>query len=163
IARDVRDGLVTLPLLPILYELPLELAEQDGWKNPTTWPLVNPNLNRSVDEAFLRDELLKAEREGLEQLSLIASQHFNVEVRLALRYDRWRGADYWQAAADESLTLDNLLERSEVATIGIDGGGLDDLFGLAVIGRCRLTRDWLAWSHAWCHSDVLEKRKDIAS
>src|SRR5690606_3372076 len=79
IARAVRDGELDLPLLPILYELPRELAAEDGWKDSATWGLVNPNLNRSVDEAFLRDEILKAEREGAEQLALIASQHFNVE------------------------------------------------------------------------------------
>lgn len=163
IARDVRDGLISLPLLPVLYELPLRVAEEGGWKNPATWPLVNPNLNRSVDEAFLRDELAKAEREGPEQLQLIASQHFNVEVGLALRNDRWRGADHWQDAADESLTLDALLERSDVVTVGIDGGGLDDLFAVAAIGRCRTTRDWLHWAHAWVQPEVLDLRKDIAA
>jgi phage terminase large subunit-like protein len=162
IARDVRDGLIKLPLLPVLYELPLRMAEDGGWKNPKTWGLVNPNLNRSVDEAYLRDEVLKAEREGAQQMLLIASQHFNVEVGLALRNDRWRGADYWQAAGDESLTLDALLARSEVVTVGVDGGGLDDLLGLAVIGRCKVTRDWLLWNHAWVQSDVLNLRKDIA-
>lgn len=162
IARDVRDGLINLPLLPVLYELPLRIAEDGGWKNPKTWGLVNPNLNRSVDEAFLRDELMKAEREGPEQLQLIASQHFNVEVGLALRNDRWRGADYWAAAGDDSLTLEALLERSEVVTVGIDGGGLDDLFAVGVIGRCKVTRDWLHWAHAWVQDDVLTLRKDIA-
>ena len=49
-----------------------------------------------------------------------------------------------------------------MVTIGIDGGGLDDLLGLAVLGRCKVTRDWLLWTHAWCQEDVLELRKDIA-
>jgi phage terminase large subunit-like protein len=163
IARDVRDGLIRLPLLPVLYELPLSVARDGGWKERKTWPLVNPNLNRSVDEGFLRDQLLKADREGAEQLALIASQHFNVEVGLALRNDRWRGADYWEGAADATLTLESLIERSEVATIGIDGGGLDDLLGLSVVGRCRRTREWLVWNHAWAHPKVLNLRKDIAS
>lgn len=162
IARDVRDGQIVLPLLPVLYELPLRIAEYGGWKDPKTWGLVNPNLNRSVDEAYLRDELLKAEREGMEQMMLLASQHFNVEVGLALRNDRWRGADYWEGAADTSLTLDELLVRSDVVTVGIDGGGLDDLLGLAVIGRCKVSRDWLLWNHAWVQDDVLNLRKDIA-
>lgn len=162
IARDVRDGKLTLPLLPMLYELPLAVARDGGWKDPATWKLVNPNLNRSVDEAFLRDELTKAERDGSEKLQLIASQHFNVEVGLALPNDRWRGADYWEAAADKALTLDALLERSEVVTFGGDGGGLDDLLGCAVIGRERETRHWLIWNHAWAHRKVLELRKDIA-
>lgn len=163
VARAVRDGELELPLLAVLYELPPELAETDGWKDPKTWRLVNPNLGRSVDEAFLRDEILKAEREGPAQLALIASQHFNVEVGLALRSDRWRGADYWAGADDPALRdLDVLLNRCDVVTVGIDGGGLDDLFGLNVTGRCRETRDWLSWSRAWAHDDVLALRKDIA-
>ncbi len=47
--------------------------------------------------------------------------------------------------------------------IGIDGGGLDDLLGLAVLGRDRTSRHWLLWSRAWAHRSVLERRKGEAS
>lgn len=163
IARAVRNGEIDLPLLPILYELPDDLLEAAGWRDPVTWALVNPNLGRSVDEAFLRDELLKADREGPAQLALIASQHLNVEIGVALRDGRWRGADHWQSATEPGLTLDALLERSEVVTVGVDGGGLDDLFGLAVVGRDRRTRDWLIWCHAWVQADLLTLRPEIAA
>jgi phage terminase large subunit-like protein len=162
IARDVRDGLVKLPILPVLYELPLSVSKDGGWEDPKTWPLVNPNLNRSVDEAFLADELTKAKREGADQLALIASQHFNVEVGMALRNDRWGAADLWPLRSDKTLTLEVLIARSEVATVGIDGGGRDDLLGLAVIGRERGTRRWLIWNHAFAHKIVFQRRKDIA-
>ncbi|HEY0120558.1 MAG TPA: terminase large subunit [Rhizobium sp.] len=163
IARQVRDGKMQLPILAVLYELPLRLSKDGGWKDPKTWGMVNPNLNKSVDEAFLEDEIVKAEHEGIGQLMLIASQHFNVEVGLALMNDRWGGADYWLSATDKTLTLDALLERSEVIVAGIDGGGLDDLFGLTLIGREKITKRWLTWSRAWAHPDVLERRKDIAA
>jgi phage terminase large subunit-like protein len=162
-ARDVRDGLVKLPRLAVLYELPEEVAKDGGWKNERTWPLVNPNLGRSVDEVFLRNSLITAERDGPEAMALLASQHFNVEIGLALRSDAWAGAKYWLDAVDPALTLEELIARSEVAVVGIDGGGLDDLMGLAVIGRCKVTRDWLFWAHAWAQTDVFERRKEIAS
>jgi phage terminase large subunit-like protein len=50
-----------------------------------------------------------------------------------------------------------------VVTVGIDGGGLDDLLGLAVIGRDRQTREWLCWCHAWAHTIALERRKSEIS
>jgi phage terminase large subunit-like protein len=162
LARDIRDGLVKLPRLAVLYELPPEAANDDGWKDERLWPLVNPNLGRSVDLEFLRNALIAAERDGPEAMALLASQHFNVEVGLSLRNDQWSGARYWQDAADASLTsLPALVARCDVAVVGIDGGGLDDLLGLAVIGRCKTTRHWLHWGHAWAHPDVFERRKEI--
>lgn len=163
VARDVRDGKLVMPILPILYELPDDIAADGGWKDRRYWPLVNPNMGRSVDETFLSNQLILAEREGPSQLALLASQHFNIEIGLNLRTDRWPGADYWQASAEPGLTLDELLRRSEVVVAGIDGGGLDDLLGLGVMGRERMTRRWLLWCHAWAHRIVLERRKEIAA
>jgi len=162
-ARDVRDGKIRLPLLPILYELPHHLSRDNGWRNPRYWPLVNPNLGRSVDGDFLEREVMKADSQGTTALALIASQHFNVEIGLALLNDRWPGAEFWECRSDTSLTREAVLARSEVVVVGIDGGGLDDLFGLALLGRDRDTKAWLLWSHAWAHTSVLERRKSIAS
>lgn len=161
-ARKVRDGLIKLPLLPVLYELPPYLAENNGWKDRKYWPLVNPNLGRSVDETFLVNELMKAEDQGPAQLALIASQHFNVEIGLSLRSDRWAGADYWLEQADETLNFETIIERSDVVVVGIDGGGLDDLLGFNIIGREKNTGNWLSWARAWVHKDVLDLRKSEA-
>lgn len=186
VARDVRDGLVKLPRLAVLYELPTALTEDGGWKDERYWSAVNPNLGRSVDLQFLRNEIITADMAGAEQVALLASQHFNVEIGLNLRANRWPGADHWTNGADKELTalphfdaLARLLERSEVAVVGIDGGGLDDLFGLSVLGRepreievefeingeksLRRMKRWLSWSHAWCHKGVLDRRKSIAT
>jgi phage terminase large subunit-like protein len=169
-ARAVRDGKLDLPMLAVLYELPERLAKDGGWKDRKNWGLVNPNLGRSVDEAFLERELRTAESEGPAKLALIASQHFNVEIGIGQRFDGWAGVKYWERRADAELTLDVLLDRSDVVVVGIDGGGLDDLFGLAVLGREKPVAEdraaagrWLLWSHAWCHEGVLEERKSIAA
>lgn len=161
-ARDVRDGIVKLPLLPVLYELPNRISDKDGWKDRTYWHCVNPNMGRSVNEDFLAREVMKAEGDPA-QTALIASQHFNVEIGLSLRSDRWPGADFWEEASDPSLSLGSLIERSDVAVIGIDGGGLDDLFGLSVLGREVGTKRWLSWSWASAHRIVLNRRKSEAA
>lgn len=168
-ARDVRDGKLIIPLLPVLYELPLEASKDGGWKERRFWPLINPNLGRSVDEAFLERELMKAEREGPAALALFASQHFNVEVGLALQSNSWAGAEFWRgnektgaSNIDPGLTLDAIILRCEVIVVGIDGGGLDDLLGLSVMGREAVTGRWLLWNHAWAHEIVKERRKEIA-
>jgi hypothetical protein len=39
-----------------------ERTRDDGWKNPELWPLVNPNLGRSID--FLAREVMRPRRTG---------------------------------------------------------------------------------------------------
>ncbi|MDE2469630.1 MAG: terminase large subunit, partial [Bradyrhizobium sp.] len=94
-SRAVRDGHLKQPLLPVLYELPIDLSAEGGWKDPKYWGRVNPNLGRSVNVEFLERELQRAEQDGPQQLALFASQHFNVEIGLALQSDRWAGAEHW--------------------------------------------------------------------
>jgi phage terminase large subunit-like protein len=166
-ARDVRDGkVIDARFVPVIYEFPVEMIKAGEHRNPANFGMVNPNLGYSVDREFLEREFKKAQNDGEESMRGFLAKHLNVEIGLALRSDRWAGADFWENAADETLAgpsgLDALLERSEVAVVGIDGGGLDDLLGLAVIGRERGTRKWLHWAHAWAHQIVLERRKDIA-
>lgn len=163
--RSVRDGLIVDPKsLPVIYEFPEAMIEAQAFLDPVNFYITNPNIGRSVDQVWLQDELIKvADAQGGERQVFLA-KHLNVEIGLKLSNNRWGGADYWEGAEDSTLvSLEELLSRCDVATVGIDGGGLDDLFGLAVIGRCRKTRDWLLWTRAWAHDVVLERRKDIAS
>jgi phage terminase large subunit-like protein len=162
-AREVRDGKVSDPrFVPIIYEFPDEMIKAGEHRDPANFGMVNPNLGKSVDREFLEREFKKAQIEGEQSMRGFLAKHLNVEIGLNLRSDRWAGAEFWEAAAEPGLTLESLLERSEVAVVGIDGGGLDDLLGLAVIGRDRETRKWLLWAHAWAHKIALERRKDIA-
>src|SRR5436190_6360126 len=164
-ARAVRDGEIkNAHMLPLLYEF--SEAEQTSkdkpWLDPANWPKVLPNLGRSITIDRLESDFAKAQEEGEESVRIWASQHLNVEIGLALHNDRWRGADYWLGSGLEGLTLEELLARCEVVVVGIDGGGLDDMLGLAVIDRDKKTSEWLLWGHAWAYPEVLELRKDIA-
>nr|WP_319250495.1 terminase large subunit [uncultured Celeribacter sp.] len=161
-ARAVRDGHLNLPLLAVLYELPEEMAEAEKWRDRETWGLVNPNLGRSVHAQDLADDLIAAQNDGPEALALFASQHLNVQVGIGLKTGRWVGADYWEKAARPRLTLEEIIETSEVVVAGVDGGGLDDLLGAYILGRHRETKVWQGWAKAWADRDVLTLRQSIA-
>ncbi|WP_421793873.1 terminase TerL endonuclease subunit [Hydrocarboniphaga effusa] len=159
-ARAIRDGKQEGVMLPVLYEFPEEIQrKRELWMDPTNWPMVTPNVGRSITIGRLVEEMRTAESTSEEELRAWASQHLNVEIGLALKSDSWPGAEFWEQQGRSGLTLESLLERCEVVDVGVDGGGLDDLLGLAVVGRDRESREWLAWCHAWAHPSVLERRK----
>lgn len=163
-AREVRDGERMAKTLAVLYEFPRSMQASGEWRDPATWSLVNPNANRSVNVPRLKELYEDALAKGEAELRGWASQHLNLEVGLALTSNSWAGAGFWEACAVEGgLTFEQLIERCDVATAGIDGGGLDDLLGLYVLGRDRETRAWLGWGRAWAHKIVLERRKEIAA
>lgn len=168
-ARKIRDGAfkgkTIRPMLPVLYEFPGDIAKDpEQWQDPENWPMVMPNLGKSVHLASLHADWLSERSKGEHAIRVWASQHLNIEIGVGTHDDGWRGADYWAGCADVRLAdLDELIARSEVATVGIDGGGLDDLLGLCVIGREKDTRRWLVWNHAYAHPKVLEVRKEIAT
>jgi phage terminase large subunit-like protein len=157
-ARSIRDGLIGGAMLPVLYEFPPGV----DWRNVANWPMVTPNNGLSVNVERLVPDYEAAVAAGEQELRRWASQHLNVEIGLALANDRWAGADFWEINAAPCLTLEELLRVCEVVVIGIDGGGLDDLLGLAVLGRHAETRNWLLWCRAWAHPSVLERRKSEA-
>ena len=162
--RDVRDGkVVDCKTLGVLYEFPVRMVASKQYLNPENFYITNPNIGRSVSAEWLEDQLKKRLGTSDGSLQKFLAKHLNIEIGLNLRTDRWAGADHWEAAGDESLTFDELLRRSEVIVVGIDGGGLDDLLGLSLIGRERETRRWLHWAHAWAHKIALDRRKDIVS
>lgn len=161
--RDVRDGKIDDPRsLGVLYEYPPEMVKKKAYLDPATFYITNPNMGRSVSAEWLQDQLKKFQARTDGAFQQFLAKHLNIEIGLNLRSDRWAGVDFWESAGDKSITLDSLIERSEVAVVGVDGGGLDDLLGLAVLGRERHTGRCLLWCHAWAHKIALKRRQEIA-
>jgi phage terminase large subunit-like protein len=161
--RKIRDGKITdNRSLGVLYEYPPKMIADQSYKLRENRYITNPNIDASVDHQFLDDQEAEAKDAGSAAEAAYYAKHGNVEVGVISGVDGWAGADYWERRADPTLTLETLLERSEVVVVGIDGGGLDDLLGVTVIGRERDTRRWLWWSRGWAHDCVLERRKEIA-
>lgn len=188
--RDLRDGKITdRKSFGMLYEYPPGMLTEQAYLDPSNFYITNPNIGRSVDAEWLEDELRKEMAKGPETRNVFLAKHLNVEIGINLRANRWPGADHWPKAAHPALAdiyarspydaLHAMLDQVECVTIGNDGGGLDDLWGLTVLGRepaeieveidvagrksIQRMKRWIAWSHAWCHSGVLERRKSIAS
>ena len=163
-ARAVRDGRIADPaFLPVLYEFPPAMLATGAHLRPENWHVTNPNLGASVDEAFLAREFAKAQESGPKSVTGFLAKHLNVEPGGGMRSGSWVGAEHWSAAAEPELTLDSIVARCDVAVVGIDGGGLDDLLGLAVLGRERGSRRWLHWARAWAHPTVLARNRKEAS
>lgn len=161
-ARQVRDGKIHAPhFLPILYEWPEDMLKAKAYLDPKNFHLVNPNYGASVDPVDMLAKFDQAKAAGGESLRLFLAKRLNVPPGETVG-GSWAGSDFWQDGAEDGLTLAEVIRRSEVLTVGIDGGGLDDLFGLAVIGREIETGNWLHSVHAWCHPIALERRKSEA-
>ncbi|WP_151792013.1 terminase large subunit [Acinetobacter soli] len=160
-ARDVRDGIKEdKGFLPLVYEFPKHLVEAGEHLKPENFYITNPNLGASVDLEYLISEFKKVQDAGEESLRDFLAKHLNIEIGMNLRANRWAGAEYWNRQK-HVFGLDQIIEQSEVITMGIDGGGLDDLLGFAVLGRLKKDpRIWWLWNHAWANKTALERRKE---
>lgn len=164
-ARKVRDGEIDNPsFLPLLYEFPQSMIDDESYLNPDYFYVTNPNLGRSTHIRYLLNKYEQAKESGADSVQIFLAKYLNVEIGMNKRADRWAGADFWMLSAyKDKLFVESILDLSEICTIGFDGGGLDDLFGMAVIGRDKEDRSkWYCWNRAWAHPIALERRQEIA-
>lgn len=134
--RDIRDGKITAPAsLGVIYEFPEEMIEAGDFERPENWYVTNPNIGASVRTEFLQQRFDEAKSKGPQALAGFYAKHLNVEIGTRLRSDRWAGSDHWDRRADPTITPESMLARCETIVVGIDGGGLDDLLGVTLLGR----------------------------
>lgn len=158
--RDIRDGkLVDKRSLGMIFEYPPAMLKSGEFRKRENWYITNPNLGASVDEEFIAEQNETAEREGPASVVNFLAKHLNVEITQGLRSDGWAGALLWSRGDEKGLTLKEVIDRSEVLTVGLDGGGLDDLLGIFVLGREKGTGRWLGWAHAFISPEGWERRK----
>lgn len=164
-ARDIRDGKREGAMLPVLFEFPedIQADESRPWENSALWPMVTPNLGKSITVERLEADFEDARQTSESELRIWASQHLNLQIGLGLQSGSWAGAMFWEQQGSELVTIEAILRDCEVVTAGIDGGGLDDLLALALTGRHKDTGSWMHWAHAWAHPVVLERRKKEAT
>lgn len=160
-ARDIRDGKTkNKQFLPLIYEYPKPMLDAQKYLDCKTWYITNPNLGASVDQDYLENQWEQVQLNDENSKRDFLAKHLNVEIGMNLRANRWAGADFWEKA-ERKLTLDQIIEKSDCLTVGFDGGGLDDLFGMYVVGRDKEDRSlWYGWTRAWVHPIALERRKE---
>ena len=161
--RDVRDGKISdSKTLGILYEFPDSMIQTKAYLQPENFYITNPNIGLSVSPEWIADNLRKNQAKTDGTLQQFLAKHLNIEIGLNLRSDRWAGVDFWEQQA-RRVSFNDLLQRAEVISVGIDGGGLDDLLGFSAVGRDAETREWLCWCHAWAHEIAIRRRKSEKS
>ncbi|MHC0464585.1 terminase large subunit [Kosakonia cowanii] len=161
--RDVRDGKISDPkTLGILYEFPDSMIQTKAYLQHENFYITNPNIGLSVSPEWIADNLRKNQAKTDGTLQQFLAKHLNIEIGLNLRSDRWAGVDFWEQQA-RRVSFNDLLQRAEVISVGIDGGGLDDLLGFSAVGRDAETREWLCWCHAWAHEIAIRRRKSEES
>lgn len=164
-ARKVRDGEIINPsFLPLLYEFPQSMIDDESYLNPDYFYVTNPNLGRSTHIRYLLNKYEQAKQSGDDSVQIFLAKYLNVEIGMNKRADRWAGADFWMLSAyKDKLFVESILDLSEICTAGFDGGGLDDMFGMSIIGRDKNDRSlWYCWNRAWVHPIALERRQENA-
>lgn len=161
-ARSVRDGTAEKELLDtslsVMYELPPKLQEKREWEDEKVWPLLNPNMGRSVHMEGLRREFQAAKGATVSsKLPAFISQHFNVQIDSTTAATRWEAADVWnQGKCEFELNPEVIADRCSAVVVGIDSGGYYDLMALSVLGREKKTRRYLHWGIAWMHQEGMD-------
>ena len=163
-ARGVRDGEIEdQKFLPLIYEFPKPMLKAGAHKDLANAYVTNPNWGASVDIERIHQLHSQAAMKGEIGLKEFWAKHLNVEIGMNLRADRWAGADFWEQRGDRRVTLEYIKRECEVVVVGLDGGGLDDLLGLAVEGRLKGSANCVLRNKAWIHPIGIERRKSEES
>lgn len=162
-ARNVRDGKLDIALCPLIYEFPSAV----DWRNPENWYMVNPNDGYSVRVERLEEDYKIALVSGEGEIRRWASQHLNVEIGVSLTTNSWPGAYFWEENEDPKITPSYIIDNCDKIVIGIDGGGLNDMLGLCILGRLdgadMMTSQWVAWFKAWLHPLAVTVQTNLAT
>ena len=161
-ARAVRDGDSNLAgYLPYIFEPPQSVIDDDkAIIEPENWKFGNPNLGYSVNLEWLKDSFEDARIAGQQEINRWLSQHANLEVKAhRLSDDAWSATYEWPKAKTETFTtLNELIDASDYITVGLDGGGLDDLLSITFLGKM-YDGNWGTFQQSFVQQAAMERQK----
>lgn len=99
----------------------------DDWRDESTWPKVNPNLDVSIPRRYLREQVREAS--GMpSKASIVKRLNFCIWTDQEFS---WMPAEEWQACAMPGLTLESL--RGRRCYSGVDLAGTSDLAAMVLV------------------------------
>lgn len=153
-AERVISGKETDPrFLAWLCEIPEKLDAED----PANWHWSNPSLGYTVSLDRLVSDYGRAQSDPA-ALADFRSQNLNIRPDESAGEGRWLSMEQWDSCADPTLSMEDVVERSESLFVGCDVGGLDDLSAMVLLGKTP-EGDVLVWSHQWLARVGYDKRR----
>lgn len=141
------------------YGLKFAIDEKKDLKSLTIkdFEKVNPNSGVSLNLDMLFNnykDILKSEDEKAFQV--FCAKHLNSEIKIQAKQHQQLPFLDLDIFAD--LDYDSSVERGDVITVGIDGGGLKDWFGFAVC--CRIKGEWHYFTKSLIMRKAFENNKE---
>lgn len=159
-------------LLPCLYEAPAAVRELDLEQLLTQpdilWRTIestNPSIGYSIPSLDdLRQSFAKTVPQGIEAIGSWLAKHGNIQVLDFMQSGRpWAWAEFLDQCLTDEITTwrDVVTDDATRVYFAADGGGSDDLCGIAVVaalpdGRLR------AWSHAAAYPAALKDKRSAS-
>jgi len=122
-ARQIIDGVIDDDTF---YPVIFSAGDGDNWECEETWKKANPNLGKSINEEFLRQEARKAKQVPAYQ-NTFKRLYLNIWTS---QEERWLDLDAWDATAGE-VDIDKLAGRECYA--GLDLSSTTDVSALVLV------------------------------
>lgn len=128
-------------------------------EDPANWHWSNPSLGHTITLQRLMESRDSAKSDP-EALRTFNSQNLNILPDASTAEGKWMAPAIWDEAADDTLSLEALIQECKRIAIGTDAGGLDDPSAIAVLGE---TADGahLLWVAQWLSRQGYNKRKSV--
>lgn len=108
------------------FALIYELDEGDDWTDESVWKKANPNLDITVRRKFLREQVLKARNNPIEEVG-IKTKNFNVWCDAEMTWI----PDHYITSASQDFRLTDF--KGMDAWVGIDLSATSDLTALGLV------------------------------
>ena len=148
-------------MLPILFEMP----DDDDFdvENPKNWWMSNPSVGTTFTQEWLEREFEIAKSDpDPSALMNFYSQHLNIHAEDKFGVTNWIPTEVWDKFADVSVSLENIIQLSEIIYVSVDLGYRDDPSAIAVMGERTIDDEvyYTIWSQQYLHKDGYNKRRE---